>query len=85
MLPRKRSHPSSLILCRKDFNMAATIPNWLSYVRASGILDEKAGRRRRMIPDCNDDGYLPPGIHRATLDEIADRFGRESELLEVVP
>jgi hypothetical protein len=33
-----------------------------------------------MIPDCNDDGYLPAGIHPATLDEIADRFGRESEL-----
>jgi hypothetical protein len=33
-----------------------------------------------MIPDCNDDGYLPPGIHPATLDQIAARFGRESEL-----
>jgi hypothetical protein len=33
-----------------------------------------------MIPDCNDDGYLPAGIHPATVDEIADRFGRESEL-----
>jgi hypothetical protein len=36
-----------------------------------------------MIPDCNDDGYLPAGIHPATLDEIADRFGRESELRQV--
>lgn len=33
-----------------------------------------------MIPHCNDDGYLPPGIHRATLEEIAVRFGQESEL-----
>lgn len=33
-----------------------------------------------MIPVCNDDGYLPPGIHRATLEEIAARFGQESEL-----
>jgi len=33
-----------------------------------------------LIPDCNDDGYLPPGIHPATLDQIAARFGRESEL-----
>ena len=33
-----------------------------------------------MIPDCNDDGYLPLGIHPATLDEIAARFGQESEL-----
>ncbi len=33
-----------------------------------------------MIPDFNDQGYLPPGVHGATLDEIADRFGGESEL-----
>src|SRR5438445_2918222 len=33
-----------------------------------------------MIPHCNDDGYLPPGIHQATLEEIASRFGQESEL-----
>jgi hypothetical protein len=33
-----------------------------------------------MIPHCNDDGYLPPGIHPATLEEIATRFGQESEL-----
>ncbi|HEV3257352.1 MAG TPA: hypothetical protein VG013_10765 [Gemmataceae bacterium] len=33
-----------------------------------------------MIPNCNDDGYLPQGIHRATLEEIATRFGQESEL-----
>jgi len=36
-----------------------------------------------MIPRFNDDGYLPPGIHPATLDEIAERFGRESELRQV--
>jgi hypothetical protein len=33
-----------------------------------------------MIPDFNEHGYLPPGIHRATLEEIANRFGREPEL-----
>ena len=33
-----------------------------------------------MIPQCNDDGYLPAGIHSATLEEIASRFGQESEL-----
>ena len=33
-----------------------------------------------MIPAFNDDGYLPPGIHPATLDEIAERFGSEPEL-----
>jgi hypothetical protein len=33
-----------------------------------------------MIPAFNDDGYLPPGIHTATLEEIAVRFGQESEV-----
>jgi hypothetical protein len=33
-----------------------------------------------MIPDCNDDGYLPAGIHRTTLEEITARFGQESEI-----
>ncbi len=36
-----------------------------------------------MIPEFNDHGYLPPGIHLATLDEIAARFGTESELRRV--
>src|SRR5947209_13722425 len=36
-----------------------------------------------MIPELNDDGYLPPGIHPATLEKIAARFGQESELRRV--
>lgn len=36
-----------------------------------------------MIPEFNDNGYLPPGIHPATLVEIAARFGVESELRRV--
>ncbi len=36
-----------------------------------------------MIPEFDDNGYLSPGIHPATLDEIAERFGRESELRQV--
>ncbi len=36
-----------------------------------------------MIPEFNDDGYLPTGIHPATLDEIAARFGEEPELRRV--
>ncbi len=28
-----------------------------------------------MLPAFNDDGYLPPGIHQATLDEAEARFG----------
>ncbi len=36
-----------------------------------------------MIPAFNDDGYLPAGVHRATLQEIAARFGVETELRRV--
>lgn len=36
-----------------------------------------------MIPPFNDDGYLPPGIHAATLAEVIERFGREPELRRV--
>lgn len=33
-----------------------------------------------MIPEFNDQGYLPSGVHPATLDEVRARFGQESEL-----
>ena len=33
-----------------------------------------------MIPPFDEHGYLPPGVHPATLDEVEDRFGRESEV-----
>ena len=36
-----------------------------------------------MIPLYNKEGYLPPGIHPANLDEIGARFGTGSELREV--
>jgi hypothetical protein len=36
-----------------------------------------------MIPPFNDSGFLPPGIHPATLDEIDARFGRQSEIRRV--
>jgi len=32
-----------------------------------------------VIPEFNV-GYLPPGVHSASLDEIAARFGQESEI-----
>lgn len=31
-----------------------------------------------MIPRSNADGYLPKGIHKATLNEIKERFGNSS-------
>jgi len=33
-----------------------------------------------VIPEFNDVGYLPPGVHLASLAEIAARFGQESEI-----
>lgn len=36
-----------------------------------------------MIPPFNDSGFLPAGVHRATLAEVAERFGRSSELRRV--
>mgnify|MGYP001617611809 CR=1 FL=1 len=35
-----------------------------------------------MIPPFDDNGYLPPGVYRASLDEIVARFGQESEMRE---
>ncbi|MBC8870231.1 MAG: hypothetical protein H8E44_12480 [Planctomycetes bacterium] len=36
-----------------------------------------------MIPSFDEHGYLPPGIHQATLEEIEVRFGRQSEMRRV--
>ena len=36
-----------------------------------------------MVPDFSNEGYLPPGIHLATVEEIAARFGQDSELRQV--
>ena len=36
-----------------------------------------------MIPPFNEHGYLPAGIHRATLSEVAARFGDGSEVRRV--
>ena len=33
-----------------------------------------------MIPPFDEHGYLPQGVHPATLDEVEYRFGRESEV-----
>ena len=49
-----------------------------------------------MIPSFDDNGFLPPGIHPASLEEIEQRFGSSTEirqaqfqsvrwLLEVIP
>ncbi|HEY3245996.1 MAG TPA: hypothetical protein VGM03_21855 [Phycisphaerae bacterium] len=35
-----------------------------------------------MIPPFDHSGYLPPGVHPATLDEIEARFVRGSETRE---
>jgi len=38
---------------------------------------------RPMIPQLDDNGNLPPGVHRASLAEIEERFGRGSEVRHV--
>jgi hypothetical protein len=35
-----------------------------------------------MIPELNEHGYLPPGVHSATLQEVVERFGDGSEQRE---
>jgi hypothetical protein len=39
--------------------------------------------RKNMIPPFDDRGYLPAGVHPATLQEVASRFGRDSEVRPV--
>lgn len=36
-----------------------------------------------MIPEFDERGYLPPGLHRAPIEEVERRFGRQSELRRV--
>ena len=36
-----------------------------------------------MIPPFDESGFLPLGVHPATLDEVQARFGRQSELRRV--
>src|ERR1051325_5357096 len=36
-----------------------------------------------MIPPFDDSGYLPAGVHSATLDEVVARFGSGSEMRRV--
>ena len=36
--------------------------------------------RHTMIPKLDEHGNLPPGIHRATLAEIEERFGKSTEV-----
>ncbi len=36
-----------------------------------------------MLPALQNNGYLPPGVHRATFTEIEERFGTSSEIRRV--
>ena len=36
-----------------------------------------------MIPPFNERGYLPAGVHTATVEELAKRFGHQSEVRRV--
>ena len=63
--------------------MAKASKRRLENVKLSGIPDPRVDRdSAEMIPSFENNGYLPPGIHRATLDEVGARFGREAELFD---
>ncbi len=47
------------------------------------VLRKSAHDFRVMIPEFDDRGYLPSGVHRASVEEIAVRFGEQSELRRV--
>jgi len=55
----------------------------LELMLAVTILEVGLAQENLMIPEFNEDGYLPPGIHPASLEEIAARFGQESELRQI--
>jgi hypothetical protein len=44
---------------------------------------DEQGNAAPMIPDFDEYGYLPPGVYRASIDEIDERFGRQSQVRAV--
>ena len=36
-----------------------------------------------MIPDFQEDGYPPPGVHQATFEDVTERVGQHSEIRKV--
>ena len=64
--------------------ISGSIAKWRMGLNSAKMGPRSASEQfTRMIPDFNDVGYLPPGVHVATLDEIAARFGQESEVRRV--
>ena len=66
--------------CRREICQSddAAIP-----CRPLAIDEEFQKRLPVMIPAFDDNGYLPAGLHPATLAEVAERFGTESEVRRV--
>jgi hypothetical protein len=62
---------------RQDYNALSRLntPRTNSATRSTA--------KRTMIPALEDEGYLPPGIHPASIEEIDARFGQESEMRRV--
>src|SRR5579884_1552290 len=75
---RQRPHSHT----RWGHGQRGSVPNRCGLIE-SPLSSGKGTRGSAMIPDFNDDGYLPPGIHLATLEEVAARFGQESEVRQV--
>ena len=66
-----RAHPGPRRRCNRDADRVECEGSI-----ATGALDG----RQAMIPEFDEHGYLPAGVHPATLDEVAARF---SELIGV--
>ena len=55
---------------------------YASEQKGGGRSEAESRQERFMIPDLNHNGYLPPGIHPATLDEIAIELGNRKRFAE---
>ena len=74
LIPDVNWSPELLAWWREQlFRLAKALEGVVATLRKSAL----------MIPPLDEHGYLPPGIHSASLDEIENRFGRESELRRV--
>ena len=49
-------------------------------MRRAAVLIRYNREHLNMLPDFDENGNLPPGIHRASPSEIEERFGRDSEV-----
>jgi hypothetical protein len=74
----KKLDPSNGVSLCEMVEWGARTWDWPSSLSVS-----ERDRGATMIPAFDEHGYLPPGVHPVTLDEVAARFGCESEVRRV--